>query len=191
MPIIITCLLCYPFIVIMTAKKSFFREIVRFVVVGVVATLLDYGTYSLLALAIPSSWHSIIETILCTALGFLVSVIANYILSVVWVFQNVDQKSNVKSTKNMFFFVLLSAGGLLLGMAIMLGFEALSTNVLHVDINNWLADFAINQLTSSAFWYFTLFFAIKTLFILSYNYITRKKLIFKAPKERNNEQTTY
>lgn len=171
----------------MNMKKSIFREIVRFVVVGVVATLLDYGTYSLLALAIPNSWNPIVETILCTTLGFLISVIANYVLSVLWVFQNVDGKTNVKSTRNMLFFVLLSAGGLLLGTGVMVGFEALSSNVLHIDINNWIADFGVHYLKSLAFWYFTLFFGIKTLIILSYNYITRKKLIFIAPKENNHE----
>lgn len=188
MAITFVSLLWYSFIVIMNTKKSIFREIVRFVVVGVVATLLDYGTYSLLALAIPNSWNPIIETVLCTALGFLISVVANYILSVLWVFQNVDGKANVKSPKNMAYFVLLSAGGLLLGTGVMIGFEALSSSLLHIDINNWIADFSVHYLQSLAFWYFTLFFGIKTLIILSYNYVTRKKLIFVAPKENNHEQ---
>ncbi|MDD3099651.1 MAG: GtrA family protein, partial [Bacilli bacterium] len=95
----------------MNQKKSLFREIIRFVIVGVIATVLDYGTYSLLALAIPDSWSPILETVICTTIGFLVSVIANYLLSVIWVFQNVDQKADVKSKKNIFLFVALSAGG--------------------------------------------------------------------------------
>ncbi len=164
-------------------------EIVRFVVVGVIATVLDYGTYSFLALAIPDAWNPIIETILCTALGFLVSVVANYFLSVIWVFQNVDASANVKSRKNVLLFVVLSAGGLLLGMAVMVGFEALATNTLALDINNWIIDFKVSYFRSLAFWYFTIFFGVKTLVILSYNYFTRKKLIFKAPKENTNEQT--
>ncbi len=72
----------------------------------------------------------------------------------------------------------------------MIGFETLASNALHVDINNWISDFQINYLRSSAFWFFTLFFGIKTLVILSYNYITRKKLIFKSPKEKNDGQIT-
>ncbi|HNY75028.1 MAG TPA: GtrA family protein [Bacilli bacterium] len=174
----------------MNQKKSLFREIIRFVIVGVIATVLDYGTYSLLALAIPDSWSPILETVICTTIGFIVSVIANYLLSVIWVFQNVDQKADVKSKKNIFLFVALSAGGLLLGTAVMIGFETLASNALHVDINNWISDFQINYLRSSAFWFFTLFFGIKTLVILSYNYITRKKLIFKSPKEKNDGQIT-
>lgn len=173
----------------MNRQKNLLLEIVRFVVVGVIATILDYGTYSSLALAIPNAWNPIIETIICTAIGFLVSVIANYFLSVMWVFQNVDASANVKSKKNMLLFVILSAGGLLLGMGVMVGFETLSANVLALDINNWIIDFKVNQFKSSAFWYFTLFFGVKTLIILSYNYFTRKKLIFKAPKENINEQT--
>ena len=175
----------------MKHKKSLFLEILRFVVVGVVATILDYATYSFLALAIPPTWHPVLETILCTTLGFLVSVVANYILSVIWVFQNVDEKANVKSKMNMFLFVLLSAGGLLLGTGVMIGFEALATYSLHIDINNWMVDFAINYLRSTAFWFFTLFFGIKTLIILSYNYLTRKKFIFRAPKETNYEENPH
>lgn len=168
-------------------QKSLFREIIRFVIVGVIATGLDYGTYSLLALAIPSSWNAILETIVCTTLGFLVSVIANYILSVIWVFQNVDQNANVRSSKNLFFFILLSAGGLFLGLGVMIGFEALASRVLLVDINNWISDFGLHYFASRAFWYFTIFFGIKTFFILTYNYITRKKLIFRAPEENTHE----
>ncbi len=175
----------------MNQKRSILREIMRFVIVGVIATVLDYGTYSLLALAIPDSWNPILETVICTAAGFIVSVIANYILSVVWVFQNVDQKADVKSTKNIVLFVLLSTGGLLLGTAAMIGFETLASSALLVDINNWISDFQIHYLRSRAFWYFTLFFGIKTLVILSYNYITRKRIIFKAPKEISDEQITH
>ena len=175
----------------MKHRKSIIREIIRFIVVGVIATGLDYGTYSLLALAIPPSWNPIWETIICTTIGFLVSVIANYILSVLWVFQNVDQKADVKSPKNMFLFILLSSGGLLLGLAVMVGFEALAANVLLVDINNWISDFSLVYFRSRAFWYFSLFFGLKTLVILTYNYITRKKIIFKAPKEKQNEETSY
>ncbi|MFA5421495.1 MAG: GtrA family protein [Bacilli bacterium] len=171
----------------MNRKKSLILEIVRFVVVGVIATLLDYGAYSLLALAIPAAWPTISETILCTTFGFLVSVIANYLLSVLWVFQNVDKKADVKSPLNIVVFVALSAGGLLIGLAVMIGFESLSTNVLFVDINNWINDFRTSGLRSIAFWYFTLFFAIKTILILSYNYLTRKFIIFKAPKGDANE----
>jgi len=170
------------------SKKDLVHEIVRFIVVGVIATVLDYATYSLLALAIPDSWGSLSETILCTTLGFAVSVVANYILSVIWVFQNIDEKIKVKSKKNLVLFILLSAGGLLLGMAVMLGFESLSFNALHVDINNWINDFAIHYLRSAAFWFFTLFFGVKTLVVLSYNYLTRKKLIFRAPKEADDGQ---
>ncbi|HOC81075.1 MAG TPA: GtrA family protein [Bacilli bacterium] len=175
----------------MNQRKSIIREIIRFVVVGVIATVLDYGTYSLLALAIPNDWSPIVETVICTAMGFFISVIANYILSVLWVFQNVDQKADVKSAKNIVLFVVLSAGGLLLGTAVMIGFETLASNVLLVDINNWISDFQVHYLRSPAFWYFTLFFGIKTLVILSYNYITRKKIIFKVPKENGNEQITH
>ena len=174
----------------MNKKKSISREIVRFIIVGIAATVLDYGTYSFLALAIPNTWSPILETVICTAMGFFVSVIANYLLSVLWVFQNVDQKTDVKSKKNIFLFVILSAGGLLLGTGVMIGFESLAASVIQVDINNWISDFLVNYLRSAAFWYFTLFFGIKTLVILSYNYITRKKIIFKAPKEKDNEQTT-
>jgi len=73
----------------------------------------------------------------------------------------------------------------------MIGFETLASNVLLVDINNWISDFQVHYLRSPAFWYFTLFFGIKTLVILSYNYITRKKIIFKVPKENGNEQITH
>ena len=47
---------------------------------------------------------------------------------------------------------------------------------------NWL----VGILTSSAFYLFTLSFIIKTLIVLTYNYISRKKILFKSKQNKEN-----
>lgn len=172
----------------MKNKKKIHFEILRFIVVGVVATGLDYVIHSLVAYFLPSTWPNGLITALATISGFVVSVIINYLLSIIWVFQNVDESVNVSSNKNKLLFIGLSAIGLLIGLGLMVGFETLSLKSWNIDLNKWPDDFRINNLKSVTFWAFSLFFALKTLIVLSYNYLSRKFIIFKKPKEKTNEQ---
>lgn len=176
-------------------KTALSGEIIRFVVVGIIATVVDLVLNYLFVFLIPNTWNSDLKVILCTTAGFIGGVIVNYILSVIWVFQNVENKQESKSKKNFFMFVLLSAVGLILGIAFMSGFNAISITSWGVDLYSWEPESMANIfssltsiLASAGFWLFTLFFCVKTLIVLFYNYISRKVLIFKAPNKSSSKE---
>lgn len=175
----------------MKNKKRLLNEILRFVVVGIIATLLDYVTHSIVAYFLPVIWPSGLIVAIATICGFLVSVSVNYFLSVIWVFQNVDQEVDVRSFKNKILFVVLSSIGLLIGIGLMVGFEAINHTLWQIDINKWFDDFRVNFLKSLPFWAFSISFALKTSIVLLYNYFSRKLIIFKKPKEEENENNPH
>lgn len=152
-------------------------EIFKFLLIGGVATLLDffvmgivkylfepsnYGNNFIKAFYMKSS--KLLPNILGTGLGFIAGLIFNYIFSIIFVFIDSDTKS-AKSVKGFIYFTLLSAVGLgihLLGMYI--GNDLLK-------INEWIVKI------------------ILTLVVLVFNYLTRKFLLFNKPKtEQNKEQ---
>jgi len=173
-------------------KVALSSEIIRFVVVGLIATVVDLLLNYLFVFIIPNTWNSDLKIIICTTAGFIGGVIVNYILSVLWVFQNVENKKESKSKKNFFMFVLLSAIGLVLGIAFMSGFNAISISSWNIDLYAWEPENFSNIfadlgtiLSSIGFWLFTIFFCIKTLIVLFYNYISRKVFIFKSPDKKS------
>ena len=164
-------------------EKGLGKEILRFIVTGGIATVIDFLVSYLVASFLPDSigaWKEVIYT----AAGFAVSLIANYLLSVFWVFKNVDENVDPKSKKNVLLFIALATIGLGLGIAIMIGFRAFDDAVVHSDFESWL-DFITKgkSFNFKSFGYAILFFGIKTLFVLFWNYISRKKLIFKSKDE--------
>ncbi len=170
-------------------KSRLSAEIVRFIVVGIIATIVDLVLNYLFVIIIPSSFNSDLKVAICTTMGFIGGVIVNYILSIIWVFQNVENEKEAKSKKSFLMFVLLSTIGLVLGIEFMGGFNAISTTMWGIDLYAWepehFSEVFSNPmivLGSAGFWLFTLFFCIKTLIVLFYNYISRKIVIFKAPK---------
>ena len=141
------------------------REIVRFLIVGGVATVVDFLTMSLvLYLMQPEIYPDFLSiflggtaepttlaTVIGTGAGFLVGLAFNYIFSVIFVYK---EKGRSKTVGGFFLFAVLSAGGLgihLLGMY--LGYD-----LLH--INEWIIKI------------------ILTAVVLVYNYLTRKIFIF-------------
>ena len=82
--------------------KKLINQILKFGVVGVIAFIIDYALYNLLTSIFG------INYLISNIIAFSVSVIANYILSIIWVFE-----VNHKQTKKDFIiFVVLSAIGL-------------------------------------------------------------------------------
>lgn len=141
-------------------------EIIRFVIVGGIATLIDYLVMGVvLYLFNPSLYPhfynvwigkigepSALATVVGTGLGFCVSLVVNYLLSVLFVY---EEKGNSKSAKGVLLFVVLSVIGLLINMLGMwVGYDL-------CHINEWITKI------------------IMTLLVLVYNYVTRKLFIFK------------
>lgn len=140
-------------------------EIIRFLIVGGLATLIDFFAMGITLYCFEPSLYphfynvwigggapSTLATIIGTTIGFIVGLVFNYIFSIIFVFQD---KGNSKSTKGFIMFALLSGGGLLIHVIGMyIGYNLLG-------INEWILKI------------------IFTIIVLIYNYITRKVIIFK------------
>ena len=125
--------------------KILIIQLIKFGIVGVIATLIDLAVLMLLK----EFMH--VDVLVASAVAFSVSVIANYILSMLFVFKS---RGNSK-VKEFLVFVVLSIGGLLLNQFIMwIGTEIMTAYYL------WVKAFAL-------------------VFVPIYNFITRKIFLEK------------
>lgn len=125
--------------------KKLLIQLFKFGIVGVVATIIDFGVLTLLKEIFG------VDVLLASAISFSVSVIANYILSILFVFKSAQSNK----LKEFVIFVVLSVGGLLLNQLIMwIGTEFVSVYYL------WVKVFA-------------------TFFVPIYNFVTRKIFLEK------------
>lgn len=156
-----------------TAKYPRLAEIIRFLIVGGLATVIDYLVMGIVLYCFEPSLYphfynvwigggepSTAATITGTGFGFTAGLIFNYIFSIIFVFQ---EKGDARTAKGFILFTLLSIGGLLIN----LGGMYLGYNIL--KINEWLVK--------------TFF----TLVVLVYNYITRKIFLFKGKTNQQKE----
>lgn len=176
-------------------------EVFRFIVVGVLCTIIDFlvqygfGRLFVNNLSLEGKvgdvlgWGSYVATAIGVTVGFLVSVIVNFIFSRKWVFQNVEKEKNFNTAAYFWKYTGLSFGGLLLGVALQmlmvwlcnatLGWQ-LTLDPYQVSMGEEIKKLFSNG--SIQDWGFIIVFCIKTLVVLFYNYFTRKLLIFKEPK---------
>ena len=132
--------------------KKLIIQLIKFGIVGLIATLIDLAVLMLLK----EFMH--IDVLVASAVAFSISVIANYILSILFVFKG----SENGKLKEFIVFVALSIGGLLLNQFIMwLGTEIMTAYYL------WVKAFAL-------------------VFVPIYNFITRK--IFLEKKLRKEDK---
>ena len=125
--------------------KKLIVQLIKFGIVGIIATLIDFGVLMVLKEAFG------IGVLAASAVAFCVSVIVNYILSMLFVFKG-DKSSKAKE---FLIFVVLSIGGLLLNQLIMwIGTEIMTAYYL------WVKVFAF-------------------VFVPIYNFITRKIFLEK------------
>jgi len=167
-------------------------EVFRFVVGGVVCTLIDYlcqiAVFSIFKTSQENAGFWSWPTATAFTVGFVVSTFANYFISTYWVFQNVDKKANAKSSKAWWLFFALGFGGFLIGLGIQLLGGYVCETAWGVDITQ--VKFS-NLFTQGAkpFWGFSVIFVIKTLITLVYNYFTRKLIIYKEPEKEAPAET--
>lgn len=141
----------------MREKHPTLMEIIRFLLVGGLATVVDYLVMALVCFLFGfSSISESAANVIGTGCGFCVGLLVNYALSVLFVFEN---KGKSKSAYGFLVFVLLSVVGLgihLLGMYI--------GNTLW-GLNEWLVK------------------TFLTAVVLVYNYISKRLLLFKKEKK--------
>ena len=122
--------------------KKLIIQLIRFGIVGVIATVIDVGVLAFLK----EVAH--MDVLAASALSFTASVVVNYILSMLWVFKSKGENK----TKEFVIFVLLSVGGLLLNQLIMwLGTEVADIYYLAVKIFALLFVPAYNFITRKIF----------------------------------------
>ncbi|MBR3850184.1 MAG: GtrA family protein [Oscillospiraceae bacterium] len=125
--------------------KKLLIQLMKFGVVGVIAMLIDLGVLMLL------KEHLHVDVLWASAAGFSVSVVVNYILSMLFVFHG-GEGSKVREFA---IFAALSVGGLLINQFIMwIGTEKLTAYYL------WVKLFAL-------------------VFVPIYNFVTRKIFLEK------------
>ena len=171
------------------ARKSVFLELIRFGIVGLIVTLVDLAIQIGLLWAFSGNlskiegWGYITAVAIAVTVGFVISVILNFILSRVWVFRNVDKRIDTKAPKTFWLFFVLSLGGLILsigieelGVWLCKSLWSLELNYIFEAGSNWRSQ-------GWAFWSFLIIFCVKTLIVCTYNYLTRKLIIFRKPKD--------
>ena len=102
-------------------------------------------------------------------MGFTFGVIVNYVLSILVVFKDVEDKKRVALSWGFIIFVALGTIGFLINLAIK-------------EVGNMILAFEGN------FFWFAFVFAFATLIVLIYNYISRKLILFRPSKKRGRYQ---
>ena len=122
--------------------KKLIIQLIRFGIVGVIATAIDVGVLALLK----EVAH--MDVLVASALSFSVSVVVNYILSMLWVFKSKGESK----AKEFVIFVLLSVGGLLITQLVMwLGTELAEIYYLAVKIFAIIFESTYNFITRKIF----------------------------------------
>lgn len=174
-------------------KKSRGLEILRFVFIGILCTIIDFALQFVLmkwafpALISKGAWGEYLSWGLSVTIAFLVANVVNFLFSRLWVYQNVDKSVNTKSAKVFFIYLGLGVGGWLIGLGLQeLGVFVCNTCFADIDLTYDFTKVTFGNLFEEgglAFWAFCIIFAIKTLITMVYNYLTRKLVIFKEPKK--------
>ena len=166
-------------------KDNNTRELIRFLITGVVCALADYLT-SVLFLKICFALPEAAKSAIALLAGFIVGVTLNYILSTYWVFKGKQDNKVTKSAGFIALFVLFSiiAYGLSYGTYELFRFIFIQT--AHVNINNCNISyiFEFHFWGEALFWLFALAFVLKTLVGLIWNYFTRKYILYRR-KDNN------
>ncbi len=169
-------------------------ELVRFLICGVAAALTDYLFAQLMVLLLHNSLNEVWTTILSTAVGFIFGVAVNYLISTFWVYQNVDKNIKTKSRRFILWFVLLSLAAMLLSIGAMLLCNLVAVSVggsensiVNLSVMELINEYGFDFLKQALFWTYFLSFCIKTIVGLVFNYFTRKYILYKEPKQKEEE----
>lgn len=138
-------------------KPLLIKEFIRYALVGGISFLADFGTLTLfeeLIFGQTTDWKIFIST----AVGFIVGLVVNYILSLIFVFRAQDNKNSGRSVGDFLIFALVG----IIGLGITEGFMHLGVNVIGVN-------YMIIKIVAAGI-------------VLVWNYLGRKILIFNRPK---------
>ncbi len=150
-------------------------EIIRFLLVGGLATVCDYAVYLFFRkVALPaelflgSAVWNVASAVIATTLGFLVGLLMNWVLSVTFVFRDGKRSVDVKSKKDFIKFTVIA----LIGLA----FTQIAVGIGVLLVPSF-SIFGIESFLSLG-WNEWLLKAVTTCIVLVFNYFARKKFIF-------------
>ena len=167
--------MCKQKIVVLRNKHKKLFEIVRFLIVGGFATVVDMFVMGIVIYCFQPTVYtnffdvffksnnspSLVSTVVGTGVGFLAGLIFNYILSVIFVY---EESGSSKTIKGFTLFAFLSAIGLLIHIAGMYLLYSVC------GINEWIVK------------------CVLTVIVLIYNYLTRKIFIFRSIETKDGNQ---
>ena len=158
-----------------TKQKQLFAEIIRFLLVGGLATVCDYAVYWLFQkvllppelFAENALWESV-SNVIATTFGFVIGLLINWVLSIFFVFRDGEKQVDVKSKNDFVKFTVIAVIGLVftqiavgLGVLVVPSFSLFGAETfLSLGWNKWLLK------------------AVTTCIVLVFNYFARKKFIF-------------
>lgn len=147
--------------------ESLMKEILRFLIVGGIATVIDFAIFELCRYFLFVNMKEMINIALSTACGFLFGNIVNYILSISYVFKGAKENKKTQTASAFILFTLIGVVGLLIKIGCQTGGTYLMNLVISTNSNfwNWCIDTSI--------------YCFATLVVLIWNYVCRKLMIFK------------
>ena len=149
-------------------NKGIILEILRFLLVGGLATIIDFAVFELCMYVLFSTLEETLNLVLSTTCGFVVGLIFNYIFSIIFVFEGAKEDKKTQTIKAFLLFTLIGVIGLGIKIGIQTGGNALM-NVIFPSADgfwSWFID--------------TFIYGVATLIVLVWNYVGRKLLIFKG-----------
>lgn len=133
------------------------KEFIRYVIVGGISFMADFGTLTLLEELIFRQ-QTDRQIFISTAAGFIVGLVINYILSLIFVFRSKDNKNSGKSVGDFIIFALVGVIGL-----------AITEGLMHLGVNVLGFHYMITKIVTAGI-------------VLIWNYLGRKILIFNRSK---------
>lgn len=148
--------------------EKLLKEIGRFLIVGGLATLVDFAIYELFRFLILKNVDNNINLVISTSLGFICGNIVNYFLSIIYVFKGAKEDKKTQTIGAFLVFTLIGVVGLGIKVGVQTG-------------GNYLVSVLFNSLEGFWIWFMDTFvYCVATLIVLIWNYIGRKLFIFKG-----------
>ena len=140
-------------------KKTLY-EMFRYVIVGGISAVVDIAGLTFFIEVFFKSEKSLANIAIATAVGFILGLICNYVLSMIFVFVNDSQKEqNKKKTRTFVIFTLVGVVGFFL-----------------TEIFMYLGMLVCSK---EGFWYIVLSCLVKGI-VLIWNYVGRKIFVYKG-----------
>ena len=92
--------------------KKLIMEILRFLLVGGIATVIDFGIYELCRFLLFKGMNDTLNLVLATTFGFIFGNIVNYILSIIFVFKGAKEDKKTQTLGAFLVFTLIGVIGL-------------------------------------------------------------------------------